>query len=151
MRELLYQPQPWLYILVNVITSPTPILKLEILYQTCLVEMEAYDYYMSHLKEQLEELEVLQAMFSSPGEFENSYDKAVTYVKKLSIEPPKILSCELRLLVSANQDSDEEGDEDEDVLKLAQAESLPVTHEADVSLRLPARSALIFLVALKGK
>ena len=83
--------------------SPTPIVKLEILYQTCLVEMEAYDYYMSHLKEQLEELEVLQAMFSSPGEFEiedeSSYDRAVTYVKKLSIEPPKILSCELRLLL----------------------------------------------------
>ena len=71
------------------------------------------------------------------------------YVKKLSLEPPKILSCKLRLLVSANQDSDEEGDEDEDVLKLVQAESLPVTHAADVSLRLPARSALICLVALK--
>ena len=65
---------------------------------------------------------------------------------KLSLEPPKILSCKLRLLVSANQDSDE--DEDEDILKLAQAESLPVTHAADVSLRLPARSAPICLVAL---
>ena len=64
------------------------------------------------------------------------------YVKKLSLEPQKILSCKLRLLVSANQDSDEEGDEDEDVLKLAQAESLPVTQ------RLPVRSALIYLVAL---
>ena len=72
------------------------------------------------------------------------------YVKKLSLEPLKILSCKLRLLDS-NQDSDEEGDEDEDVLKLAQAESLPVTHAADVSLRLPARSSLICLVALKGK
>ena len=45
--------------------------------------------------------------------------------------------------------TDEEGDEDEDVLKLAQAESLPVTHAADVSLRPPARSALICLGALK--
>ena len=76
---------------------------------------------MSRLEEQLEELEVLQAMFFSPGEFEiedrSSYDKAVRYVKKLSLEPPKILSCKLRLLVNANQDSDEEGDEDEDVLK----------------------------------
>ena len=70
----------------------------------------------------------------------------MTYVKKLSLEPPKVLSCKLRLLVSANQDSDE--DEDEDILKLTQAESLPVTHAADVSLRLPVRSALIFLVAL---
>ena len=95
---------------------------------------------MSRLEEQLEELEVLQAIFFSPGEFEiedrSSYDKAERYVKKLSLEPPKILSCKLRLLVNANQDSDEEGDEDEDVLKLAQAESLPVTHAADVSLRL---------------
>ena len=114
---------------------------------------------MSRLEEQLEELEVLQAMFFSPGEVEikdrSSNDKAVRYVKKLSLEPPKILSCKLRLLVSANQDSDEEGDEDEDVLELAQAESLPVTHAADVSLRLPARSALIYsliyLVDLKGK
>ena len=57
----------------------------------------------------------------------------MTYVKKLSLEPPKILSCKLRLLVSANQDSDEDGDED--ILKL-------------FSLRLPARSALICLVAL---
>ena len=72
----------------------------------------------------------------------------MTYVKKLSLEPLKILSCKLRLLVSANQDSDEDGDEDEDILKLAQAESLPVTHAADVSLRLPSRSALIYLVAL---
>ena len=46
--------------------------------------------------------------------------------------------------------TDEEGDEDEDILKLAQAESLPVTHAADVSLRLITRSALICLVALKG-
>ena len=42
-------------------------------------------------------------MFFSPGEFEiedeSSYDKAVRYVKKLSLEPPKILSCKLRLLV----------------------------------------------------
>ena len=30
----------------------------------------------------------------------------------------------------------EEGDEDEDVSKLAQADSLPVTHAADISLRL---------------
>ena len=52
---------------------------------------------------------------------------------------------------ASNQDSDEDGDEDEDVLKLAQAESLPVTHAADVSLRLPARSTLICLVALKSK
>ena len=91
-------------------------------------------------------------VFPPPGEFEiadrSSYDKAVRYVKKLSLEPLKILSCKLRLLVSANQDSDEEGDEDKDVLKLAQAESLPVTHAADVSLILPARSALICLVAL---
>ena len=98
---------------------------------------------------------IILAMFFSPGEFEiedrSSYDKAVKYVKKRSLEPPKILSCNLRLLVSANQDSDEEGDEDEDVLKLAQAECLPVTHAADVSLRLPARSALICLVALKDK
>ena len=87
-------------------------------------------------------------MFFSPGEFEiedeSSYDKAVRYVKKLSLEPPTILSCKLRLLVSANQDSDDDGDED--VLKLAQAESLPITHAADVSLRLPPRSALIYLV-----
>ena len=67
-------------------------------------------------------------MFFSPGEFEiedeSFYDKAVKYVKKLSLEPPKIFSCKLRLLVSANQDSDEDGDED--ILKLVQAESLPV-------------------------
>ena len=67
-------------------------------------------------------------MFFSPGEIEiedeSSYDKAVRYVKKLSLEPLKILSCKLRLLVSANQDSDEDGDED--ILKLVQAESLPV-------------------------
>ena len=71
----------------------------------------------------------------------------MAYVKKLSLE----LSCKLRLLVSVNQDTDEERDEDEDVLKLAQVESLPVTHAADVSLSLPARSALICLVALKSK
>ena len=104
---------------------------------------------MSRLEEQLEELEVLQAMFFSPGEFEiedeSSYDKAMRYVKKLSLEPLKILPCKLRLLVSANQDSDEDGDED--TLKLVQAKSLPVTHAADVSLRLPARSALICLVS----
>ena len=60
---------------------------------------------MSPLEEQLEELEVLQAIVFSPGEFEiedrSSFDKAVTYVKKLSLEPLKILSCKLRLLVSA--------------------------------------------------
>ena len=48
--------------------------------------MEAQDYYaMSRLEEQLEKLEVLQAMFFSPGEFEiedkSSYDKENSLLK----------------------------------------------------------------------
>ena len=74
--------------------------------------MEAQDYYaMSRLEEQLEELEVLQAMFFSPGEFEiedkSSYDKAGRLSRRSSLESPKILSLKFRLLVSAKQDSDE--------------------------------------------
>ena len=94
---------------------------------------------MSHLQEQLDELEVLEAMFSSPGEFEiedrDAYDRAQAFVKELVSKAPAGLSCRLHISVSTDSrdsDDDEEGDED-----FSSAESAP--RLVDISLRLPTR------------
>jgi len=99
---------------------------------------------MSRLQEILEELEVLEAMFSSPGEFEiedrDSYDRAKACVKKLSPEVPPSLSCRLHLSVSGDsQDSDDDEEEDGEHSSLLES----ISHLVDISLRLPKRFDLM--------
>jgi len=97
---------------------------------------------MSHLEEQLDELEVLEAMFSSPGEFEIdntfSYEQAKAFVNKSCADPPRgALSCKLRISVTeASQDSDAEDEEQDDTA----SEAAPTAaHTVEISLRLPNR------------
>ncbi len=97
---------------------------------------------MSRLEEQLDELEVLEAMFSSPGEFEIddtfSYEQAKAFVNKSSADPPPgALSCKLRISVTeASQDSDAE-DEEQD--SRAPEAAPTASHNVEISLRLPNR------------
>lgn len=92
---------------------------------------------MAHLQEQLDELEVLESMFSSPGEFEiedrDSHERAIAYLKSLAPDPPKYLSCRLCIPVNAQHDSDDEEES-------SRAEGFP-PHAVNISIRLPTRSA----------
>ena len=65
-----------------------------------------------NIEQQVDEIELLQSMYSSPGEFQvddqASYDKALAYTRQRCAEPPKCLSIKLFILVNAHQDSDSE-------------------------------------------
>lgn len=93
---------------------------------------------MTHLQEQVDELDLLESVFSSPGEFEiqdkASYQQAEAYLKQLSPDYPKAISCRLCIPISAHQpsgdeDSDEEGEE---------TQALP-SYSIDISVRLSSR------------
>lgn len=65
-----------------------------------------------NLEQQIDEIELLQSMYSSPGEFQIddqvSYDQGLAYTQQLCAEPPKSLSIKLFILIDAHQDSDSE-------------------------------------------
>ena len=89
-----------------------------------------------HLQEQVDELGLLESMFSAPGEYEvsdiESLQQAEAYLEQLSPTPPNSLSCKRCIPINANQDSDEEGDPAE---AAAQASPYSIT----ISIRLPCR------------
>lgn len=88
-----------------------------------------------HLQEQVDELGLLESMFSSPGEFEvedsESHRRAEAYLQHLAPEPPNSLSCRLFIPISAHQDSD--GDDSGDV------ETPASPYSITISIRLPSR------------
>lgn len=65
-----------------------------------------------NIQHQLDEIELLQSMYSSPGEFliedEASYEQAVAFNRQLCVHPPKGLSYKLCVLTNTHRDSDEE-------------------------------------------
>lgn len=109
---------------------------------------------MAHLQEQLEELELLESMFSYPGEFQiedsASYDLAAAFVKNLAPDPPKCISCRVNIPIDARHDTDDEVDDDNDAEdeggdkskeEAAEKGKEEVTsHTVNISLRLPTRS-----------
>ena len=96
---------------------------------------------MTHLQDQTDELELLESMFSSPGEFEiedrSSHEQAAAYLQHLTPDPPKTLSCVLHIPVNAHQDSDDEDIDDDD--ESVSRSVLPAAHTINISLRLLAR------------
>ena len=93
-----------------------------------------------HLQEHLDELGLLESMFSSPGEFEieNSapYKQAEDYLQQLAPRPPNSLSCRLCIPISAQQDSDEEeGEEGAEAERILSAPPYSVT----IAIRLHGR------------
>lgn len=91
---------------------------------------------MTHLREQVEELELLESVFSAPGEFQiddtASYERAQAYLKQQTSDPPKNLSFQLVLPINAHQDSDEEED-------CPRARVDPVVYSIAISIRLGVR------------
>ena len=102
---------------------------------------------MPRLQEQLDELELLQSVLSSPGEFEiedrASHEQAEAYVNGLTPDPPKFLSCRLCVLINAHQDSDDEsaGCDDE----RASSGNSAGEHSISISVRLASRLVLAIL------
>jgi len=64
------------------------------------------------LEQQLDELELLQSVFSEPGEFHTDdqtvVDHATAYVKGLADEVPNRLACGVHLTVDAVPDKEDE-------------------------------------------
>lgn len=96
---------------------------------------------MTRLQEQLEELELLESVFSGPGEFQIedrlSHERAQAYLGQLTSDPPKNLSCRLVVPINAHQESDDEGSGDEDGPR-AGAEPL-ISYSVTISVRLGTR------------
>lgn len=73
---------------------------------------------MTHLQEQLDELDLLESVFSAPGEFDiedrASKEKAETFLKQLAPDPPRHVSCKLCIPVNAHHASGDESSDDED-------------------------------------
>ncbi len=72
---------------------------------------------MTHLQDQVDELDLLESVFSSPGEFEIedrcSHDQALRYLSDSAPHPPKTLSCILNIPINPHQDSEDEDDDDD--------------------------------------
>lgn len=99
---------------------------------------------MTRLQEQIDELELLESVFSAPGEFQiedrASYEQAEAYLKQLAPDPPKYLSCRLCILINAHQCSDDEGSDSEDCSNSENAGTDPLTsYSVTISVRLGIR------------
>ena len=102
---------------------------------------------MAHLQEQLEELEVLESMFSSPGEFKiedrASYDQAIASLSNLAMQPPKCLVCSVCISIK-HYDSEEDDSEEEEGHAIGgvagKRRDAITTHSVKISFRLPTRS-----------
>lgn len=83
------------------------------------------------LEQQVDELELLQSMFSAPGEFEiddqSSYDQISAFLKDLLPEPHGRLSYKLHILTQIGEDGG------------TNEESGAFQHTVDISFRLPHR------------
>lgn len=93
---------------------------------------------MTRLQEQVDELALLESMFSCLGEFQiedqDSQEQAEAFLRRLAPDPPKCLSCRLCISTSAHQGSDVEEDCSDDG---AGPSSSFTIH---ISVRLPSRS-----------
>lgn len=91
---------------------------------------------MTHLQEQLDEFELLESVFSAPGEFEvedrASHSQAAAHIQQLTPDIPKSLSCVLNIPINAHLDS--EDDEENE------ASSSSVVQFVRISIRVTARS-----------
>lgn len=99
---------------------------------------------MPRLQDQLDEVALLESMFSAPGEFQIedriSHEQAEAYVNHLTPDPPKCLSFRLCVPINAHHYSDDEGSSDDEGASCANAESEPlVSHSVRISVRLPSR------------
>jgi hypothetical protein len=95
---------------------------------------------MTRLQEQLDELDLLESVFSSPGEFVvedgTSREQAEGFVKLLSPDPPRQLCCRLHIPVSAHRDSEGDGSDDEECVSSASTEHV---YSVTISFRLSNR------------
>ena len=61
----------------------------------------------SNLEQQIDELELLQSMFSAPGEFQiedqSTFDQASAFIRDLTPATPGRLSCSLHIPIDAHQ------------------------------------------------
>lgn len=101
---------------------------------------------MTHLQEQLDELELLESMFSSPGEFEIedkvAHAQAEAFLRQLTLNAPrpKSLTCKLFIPINAHQDSDDEGENDCSSATEGKAEiEQLVSYSINISVRLVPR------------
>ena len=99
---------------------------------------------MTRLQDQLDELDLLESVFSAPGEFEiedrESKEKAEAFVNQLTSNPPGYLSCRLCIPVSAHHDS---GDEGSDVEEGADSGGASAdSYSVNISVRLSSRLVL---------
>ena len=84
----------------------------------------------SRLEQQSDELELLQSMFSAPGEFQiddqTSYDQVSSFLRSLTPDAPGRLSCSLHIPIEAHHHHDA-------------GEGTATRHTVDVFIRLPHR------------
>lgn len=61
-----------------------------------------------NLEQQVDEIELLQSMYSSPGEFQfhdqAAYEQAVSYTRELCAEPPGTVSVKVFILINTHHD-----------------------------------------------
>lgn len=95
-----------------------------------------------NLEQQIDEFELLQCMFSGPGEFqvedESSYDQVIAFLRDLTPHSPGRLSFSVHILIDAQHqplDSESELSSRDG----SPAESKAVQHTVDISFRLPHR------------
>lgn len=85
-----------------------------------------------NLEQQVDELELLQSIFSAPGEFQvddqSSYDQVSAFLKDLAPDTPGRLSCKLHIPIDAHQPENEHERTDASA-------AVPLT--VDISIRLP--------------
>jgi len=97
-----------------------------------------------NLEQQIDEFELLQSMFSGPGEFqvddEASYDQVIAYVKALTPNTPARLRFTVHILVDARPPLDSE----QDSVDGAVTGSKTVQHGVDISFKLPHRYVFNF-------
>ena len=90
-----------------------------------------------NLEQQIDEFELLQSMFSGPGEFqvddEASYDQVIAYVKALTPNTPARLRFTVHILVDARPPLDSE----QDSVDGAVTGSKTAQHGMDISFKLP--------------
>ena len=98
------------------------------------------------LEQQLDELELLQSVFSQPGEYtttdQTSVDYVTAWIRGLTSDPPvSRLSCVLRLSVDAihSEEGDEHCAEDGAAASSGPTGTIPVQCSVNISITLPHR------------
>lgn len=100
---------------------------------------------MTHLQEQVDELGLLESVFSSPGEFEiqdkASHQQAEAYLEQLTPHPPQYLSCLLCIPIKPHQHSDDEVSSDGEC-EASVGNVGEESYSINISVRLPPRYKL---------